>query len=150
MLDVVESALNGLRMTPCPGCSQRALSVPRSAGSPCEASCGACGACWDTLADVRVVGDSQRLHGNCCAGFRRHELRWQQTEGEAVHALRFETWAQDHVLLRPGDVATVLLEPGAIAAHAGRRRPPMPLIVANHTLRRVWALAGSAPVATLR
>ena len=32
----------------------------------------------------------------------------------------------------------------------GRPPAPMPLVVANHTLRGVWALVGAAPIATLR
>ena len=45
--------------------------------------------------------------------------------------------------------AGLLFEPGVLA-RARKRRRPMPLMVANHTMRRVWALVGSAPVATLR
>lgn len=147
MLDVVESGLNGLRMTPCPGCSQRALAAPREPLSPCAVTCNGCGRTWDALADVRVVRDPQRLVGNCCSGFRRHELHWRQDGDEQV--LAFETWAQDHVVLRPGDEVSLLFEPGVLA-RARKRRRPMPLMVANHTMRRVWALVGSAPVATLR
>ncbi len=90
---------------------------------------------------------------DCCAGFRRHELRWQQGPEAPEQTTRLQTWAQDRLLLRPGDLVSVLFDPGALEAVVRRRRrrqPPMPLVVANHTLRGVWALVGAAPIATLR
>jgi hypothetical protein len=64
----------------------------------------------------------------------------------------FQTWSQDHLLLRSGDRASLLFTSGDLAGGPVRRRAhrPLPLIVANHTLPGVWALAGSVPVATLR
>lgn len=151
MLGIVESALNGVRMTPCPGCGDRALVVPAGAVSPCVATCASCDHRWDALAEVTVVRDGRRMLGNCCSGFRRHELEWQQGPEHPVQTTKFQTWAQEHPLLRPGDVVSLLFNAGDLDPGAGaRRRPRAPLMVANHTLPGVWALAGSVPVATLR
>lgn len=152
MLDVVESALNGLRMTPCPGCAERALLAPAEPRSPCRVTCARCDGAWDVLAEVTVVADRARLRGNCCSGFRDHELTWSQEPGGAQHTTVLRTWAQDHLLLRPGDVVSILCEPGTSldGDGSGRRRRVMPLSVANHTLRGLWTLAGCAPVSPLR
>lgn len=148
MLDVVESVLNGLRMTPCPGCADRALRAPAIPESPCRVSCSRCERTWDALADVTVIGDRPRLLGNCCSGFRHHDLRWRQEPGDRPRTTLLRTWAQDHLVLRAGDIVSVLCEPGDLVG--GRERRVMPLIVGNHTLRGLWALAGSAPVRSLR
>ncbi len=152
MLDHVESTINALRMTPCPGCADRALRAPAQPDSPCRVTCARCSRTWDVLAEVTVVGDRARLRGNCCSGFRHHDLTWRQQPGGREQTTRLQTWAQDHLLLRPGDVVSVLCEPGDLLAgrEDGRRRRVMPLSVANHTLRGLWTLAGCAPVRTLR
>jgi len=148
MLDAVEAGLNSLRMMPCPGCGERALATPgRSTGAQ-VATCARCDGRFEALAEVRVVADPTSMLGGCCAGFRRHDLRWREEPGAPEHTTRFETWAQDHILLRPGDTVTLLFEPGDLQPR--RRGRPMPLMVGNHTMRRVWALVGSAPVITLR
>jgi hypothetical protein len=152
MLDLVESAVGDLRMTPCPGCADRALQAPPRPDSPCRVTCARCDRTWDVLAQVTVVRDRARLRGNCCSGFRHHDLTWRQGPGAREQTTRLRTWAQDHLVLRPGDVVSVLCETGDLLAGRddGRKRRVMPLIVANHTLRGLWALAGSAPVRTLR
>lgn len=148
MLDVVEAGLNGLRMMPCPACGQRALGAEDPARGVCAARCGRCDACFDAVAEVLVAQDLTRMRGDSCCGYRRHELRWRTAEGEPEQTTRFETWAQDHLALRPGDSVTLLFRAGELGpAFRGR---PMPLMVGNHTQRRVWALVGSVPVATLR
>ena len=148
MLDAVESALNGLRMTPCPGCADRALRVPAGPHSPCVVDCARCDRRWEAIGEVTVVRNAARLKGNCCSGFRLHDLTWAQEPGGAEQTTRFQTWAQDHLLLRSGDLVSVLFAPGDLLGTP--RRPPMPLIVANHTLRGIWGLPGCAPIATLR
>ncbi len=148
MLDVVETALNGLRMTPCPGCAVRALLAPARPDSPCRVTCARCERTWDALAEVTVIGDRARLRGNCCSGFRHHDLTWRQEPGDPPRTTLLRTWAQDHLVLRPGDVVSVLCEPGDLVSR--RERRAMPLIVGNHTLRGLWALPGSAPVRCLR
>mgnify|MGYP006946478941 CR=1 FL=1 len=152
MLDVVESAVNALRMTPCPGCADRALRAPPHPDSPCAVRCDRCDRTWDVLAEVTVVGDRARLRGNCCSGFREHELTWRQGPASAPHVTVLRTWAQEHLVLRPGDVVSVLCAPGDLHREPAGRRPRavMPLLVANHTLRGIWALVGSAPIRTLR
>jgi hypothetical protein len=151
MLDAVESAANALRMTPCPGCADRALLAPTHPDSPCRVVCARCDRSWDVLAEVLVVADRARLRGNCCSGFRDHDLAWRQEPGGPEHVTLLRTWAQDHLVLRPGDVVSVLCEPGdLLPGRVGRRARVMPFLVANHTLRGLWALAGSAPVWTLR
>ena len=120
MLDLVESAINALRMTPCPGCADRALRAPAVARLTLPASpARAATATWDVLAEVTVVGDRARLRGNCCSGFRHHDLTWRQEPGGREQTTRLQTWAQDHLVLRPGDVVSVLCEPGDLLA--GRR-----------------------------
>lgn len=148
MLDVVESALNALRMTPCPGCADRALLAPAAPDSPCRVACARCEGTWDALAEVTVLHDRARLRGNCCSGFRHHDVTWRQEPAGAAHTTLLRTWAQDHLVLRRGDVVSVLCEPGDLLGD--RQRRVMPLIVGNHTLRGLWALAGSAPVRSLR
>ncbi len=114
-------------------------------------TCARCERSWDALADVTVIRDPQRLRGNCCSGFRRHELIWRHEPDGEPHATGFQTWAQDRLLLRPGDVASLLFAPGDLEpGRDSRRRPRMPLLVANHSLRAVWALVGSVAVVTLR
>lgn len=149
MLDAVEAALNGVRMVPCPGCGERALGAP-SGPSPATLVCARCGGRFDALAEVLVLGDAERLRGTCCAGWRRHVLRWREPEGGPEQQVEFETWAQDHLLLLPGDTVSLLFAEGDLGRPHGRRDPLMPLMAANHTRRRAWALVGSAPVATLR
>jgi hypothetical protein len=148
MLHPVEAALNGLRMMPCPGCGVRALSIPRDVCGEQVATCARCDARFDALAEVEVVADPTRMLGGCCSGFRRHDLRWRGAPDEPERTTRFETWAQDHIRLRPGDRVSLLFDAGDL--HNARRGRPMPLMVGNHTLRRAWALVGSAPIATLR
>jgi hypothetical protein len=152
MLDLVESAINGLRMTPCPGCADRALLAPAQPDSPCRVVCARCDRTWDVLAEVTVVSGRPRLRGNCCSGFRHHDLTWSQEPGGREQLTLLSSWAQDHVLLRPGDVVSILCEPGALTeVRSGRReRRIMPLLVANHTLRGLWALVGCAPLRSLR
>ena len=149
MLDAVEAALNGVRMVPCPGCGERALGAP-SDPSPATLGCARCGGRFDALAEVVVVVDEERVRGACCAGWRRHRLRWREADGGAEHLVEFQTWAQDHLLLVPGDVVSLLFAVGDLDRPRRRRDPLMPLMAANHTRRRAWALVGSAPVATLR
>ncbi len=150
MAGVVESAVNSIRVTPCPGCASQVLHAS-GATSPCVVTCGSCDRSWVALADVTVVRNTRTLRGNCCSGFRRHELLWQQGPEHPQQTTRFQTWAQDRLLLRPGDVVSVLFEPRDLEAGSDtRRRPRMPLLVANHTLRAVWALVGSVAVVTLR
>lgn len=151
MFQAIEAALNGLRMMPCPGCRARALSTTADAEGQSIATCANCDARFDALAEVRVVADAFKLRGSCCAGYRRHDLRWCAGEEGAEHLTRFDTWAQDHILLRRGDVATLLFTEGELARPIRRLRVrAMPLMVGNHTLRRAWALVGSEPIATLR
>ena len=153
MPDLVQETVNSIRRAPCPGCGHQALVTPDTADSPCIVVCARCDREWEALADVIVVRDHWRLLGNCCSGFRRHELHWRQGPDEPEHTTRLQTWAQDRLLLRSGDVVSVLFDLGDLDAPVTRRRrrqPPMPLIVANHTLRGVWALVGAAPIATLR
>lgn len=150
MLDTVEAALNSVRMVPCPGCGDRALLEP-SGPSPTTLVCARCGERFDALAEVVVVDDAERLRGTCCAGWRRHRLRWREPGGGPEQELEFQTWAQDHLVLGTGDVVSLLFRDGDL--RRPRRRggaPLMPLMAANHTRRRAWALVGSAPVATLR
>jgi len=148
MLDAVEAGLNSLRMMPCPGCGERALAASQDgAGARC-AACARCDARFDALAEVHVIADRTSMLGGYCAGFRRHDLRWRAADDAPESMTRFETWAQDHILLRPGDVVTLLFGAGDLAPR--RRGRPMPLMVGNHTMRRAWALVGSAPVVTLR
>ena len=152
----MQETVNSIRRAPCPGCGEQALIAPDAAESPCVVFCARCDREWEALADVIVVHDHWWLLGSCCAGFRRHELHWRQGPDEPEHTTRLQTWAQDRLLLRSGDVVSVLFDRGDLAAPApGLRRrrrlqPPMPLVVANHTLRGVWALVGAAPIATLR
>jgi len=148
MLDAVEAGLNSLRMMPCPGCGRRGLSTAHGPTGRQMAICGWCDARFDALAEVEVLSDRTRMLGDCCGGFRRHDLRWRAEPDGPEHVTRFETWAQDHILLRAGDSVTLLFDEGDL--RPGRRRRPMPLMVANHTVRRIWALVGSAPVCTLR
>lgn len=148
MLDAVEAGLNSLRMMPCPGCGERALTRPHHGTGALSATCARCDKRFDALAEVLVVADPTSMLGGCCAGFRRHDLRWREAEDAPEHVTRFETWAQDHILLRPGDVVTLLFGAGDLSAR--RRGRPMPLMVGNHTMRRAWALVGSAPLVTLR
>ena len=155
MPDLVQETVNSIRRAPCPGCGEQALLAPDAADSPCIVVCARCDREWEALADVIVVRDHWWLLGDCCSGFRRHELCWRQGPGEPEHTTRLQTWAQDRLLLRDGDLVSVLFDRGALDAPVTRRRrrrrqPPMPLVVANHTLRGVWALVGAAPIATLR
>ena len=153
MPDLVPETVNSIRRAPCPGCGEQALTAPSSAESPCIVVCARCDREWEALADVIVVRDHWRLLGDCCSGFRRHELQWRQGPDAPEHTTRLQTWAQDRLLLRSGDLVSLLFDRGALAAPVTRRRrrdqPPMPLVVANHTLRGVWALVGAAPIATL-
>lgn len=149
MLDAVEAALNSVRMVPCPGCGERALLEP-SGPSPTTLACARCGGRFDALAEILVLGDAERLRGTCCAGWRRHRLRWREPGGGPEHVVEFETWAQDHLLLGRGDVVSLLFSEGDLSRPRRRRDRLMPLMAANHTRRRAWALVGSAPVATLR
>ncbi|HEY5142442.1 MAG TPA: hypothetical protein VII98_02960 [Solirubrobacteraceae bacterium] len=148
MFDAVEAGLNSLRMMPCPGCGERALAAREQSTGALVAACARCDGRFDALAEVEVVTDPTSMLGGCCAGFRRHDLCWREAPGAPERTTRFETWAQDHILLRPGDRVTLLFEPGDL--RPGRRGRPMPLMVGNHTMRRAWALVGSAPVVTLR
>ena len=155
MPDLVQETVNSIRRAPCPGCGEQALRTPDAADSPCIVVCARCDREWEALADVIVVRDHWWLLGDCCSGFRRHELHWRQGPDEPEHTTRLQTWAQDRLLLRSGDVVSVLFDRGDLEAPVTRRRrrrrqPPMPLVVANHTLRGVWALVGAAPIATLR
>ncbi len=153
MPDLVQDTVNSIRRAPCPGCGHQALLTPDPADSPCIVVCARCDREWEALADVIVVLDRRKLRGNRCSGFLRHELHWRQGPAEPEHTTRLQTWAQDRLVLRTGDVVSVLFDRGALGApitRRGRRQPPMPLIVANHTLRGVWALVGAAPIATLR
>lgn len=156
MPNLVQETVNSIRRAPCPGCGQQALLAPDTAASPCVVVCSRCDREWEALADVIVVRDRTQLRGDCCSGFRRHELHWRQEPDAPEHTTQLQTWAQDRLLLRSGDVVSVLFDRGAFDApvrpRRGRRRnePPMPLVVANHTLRGVWALVGAAPIATLR
>ena len=154
MPDLVQETVNSIRRAPCPGCGHQALLAPDVEDSPCIVVCACCDREWEALADVIVVRDDWRLLGNCCSGFRRHELHWRQGPEDPERTTRLQTWAQDRLLLRTGDVVSVLFDRGDLDApvkrRRGRRQPPMPLVVANHTLRGVWALVGAAPIATLR
>jgi hypothetical protein len=151
MADVVEAAVNSIRVTPCPGCGSQTLAARAGSLSPCVVTCSSCDRSWDALADVTVVRNTRRLHGNCCSGFRRHELLWRQGPEHPFETTRFQTWAQDRLLLRPDDVVSLLFEPHGLDAGSDTRwRPRMPLLVANHTFRAVWALVGSVAVVTLR
>ena len=125
----------------CPRCGECALDAARTASAPSEVRCTACGAEHEALADVTVLSDRVRRVGGCCAGFLRHDLQWRDaagTEGDT----RFETWVQDHVLLRPGDRASLLFAPGDLGREKGL---PMPMTAANHTLCVDWALPGAQP-----
>lgn len=151
MFQAIEAALNGLRMMPCPGCRARALSRPTTAAGAVTATCAQCDRHFDALAEVRVVADVSKIRGSCCAGYRRHDLRWRADEAGDEHLARFDTWAQDHIVLRPGDVVTLLFDPGELSKPVRRLSVrAMPLMVGNHTMRRAWALVGSQPIATLR
>ena len=136
------ATLTGL---PCPCCGERALR-PHPGPQPGPVACAACGAALEGVADVTVVSDRTRRIGDCCAGFVRHELQWHDRD-EVAGVTPFETWTQDHVLLRRGDRVSVLFPAGE---RGTRRRPPMPLVVADHTTGTVWPLAGALPVETLR
>ncbi len=148
MLDAVEAGLNSLRMMPCPGCGERALATPQQRSGAQIAACARCDARFDALAEIEVVADPTSMLGGCCAGFRRHDLHWREAAGTPERTTRFETWAQDHIALRPGDTVTLLFRAGDL--RPGRRGRPMPLMVGNHTMRRAWALVGSAPLVRLR
>ncbi len=151
MFQAIEAALNGLRMMPCPGCRARALSTPGGAQGAVTATCAQCDRRFDALAEVQVVADVSRIRGSCCAGYRRHDLRWRAADAEGDRLTQFDTWAQHHILLRPGDVATLLFDPGELSRPVRRLAVrAIPLMVGNHTLRRAWALVGSQPIATLR
>jgi hypothetical protein len=149
MLEAVETAMNGVRMVPCPGCGERALAAP-DGPSPTQVACGRCDARFDALAEVVVAAGEERLRGGCCAGWRRHELAWRETQGSAVRRLTFWTWAQDHLVLGEGDVVSLLFADGDLHRDLRRRERLMPLMAANHSRRRAWALVGSAPIVTLR
>lgn len=147
MTFVTGPAIATLTGLPCPQCGERALLRADDTGQPGRVSCAACGAGLDAVADVIVVSDRARTIGGCCAGFRRHDLRWRD-RGGADGATQFETWAQDRVVLAPGDRVSLVFPAGGAAPR--RRRPPMPLMVADHTTGTIWPLVGSVPVETLR
>ena len=136
---------------PCPSCTRRELDAePPGTEGPVTVRCAACGASFDALAEVTVLEDRAKLHGTCCAGWKRHDLRWRIEDAGDEGRTGFQVWAQDHVLLGRGDLVSLLFVAGDLARRATRRRPLMPLLVANHTRRDMWALAGCAPVATFR
>jgi hypothetical protein len=149
MRDAVEAAMNGVRMVPCPACGRRALRAP-AGPSPVSVDCAHCDARFDALADVVVVADVVRLKGTCCAGWRRHALSWREDEGGPVQRLTFWTWAQDPLALGAGNLASLLFADGDLRRSPRRGERLMPLIAADHTRRRAWALVGSKPIATLR
>ncbi len=146
MAEIASGAPAGLTGMSCPLCGERALAPDRSTLEIAPVLCLACGASHDAIADVTVLADRVKIVGGCCAGFLRHELRWSDAGGRDG-ITRFQTWAQDHVLLRPGDSASLLFAPGDLQRRKGT---PMPLSAANHTLGAVWALPGSLPVERLR
>lgn len=128
-----------LTRVPCAGCGQRALAQRPTAERPRAALCLVCGAAPDALPGFTVRRDRVTRVGGCCAGFLRHNVDWEADE-RAPQTTRFETWVQDHVLLRPGDLASLLFPPGELERRKG---VPMPLVAVNHTLDVSWALPGA-------
>ena len=112
-------------------------------------TCGACSARLDAVGDVTVLTDEARLVGGCCAGFRQHLVRWRARDGFEGETA-FETWPQDCVRLSRGDRVSLLFPAGRAEPRGRRARPPMPLMVADHTTGTIWSLVGSVPVRTLR
>lgn len=139
MAPLVVSHEDALTRVPCAACGQRALTRRPLPGRPLAALCLVCGAAPDTLAGLTVHQDRVARVGGCCAGFLRHSVAWEPDD-RVPATTRFETWVQDRVLLRPGDVASLLFSPGELERPRG---VPMPLVVVNHTLDVTWALPGS-------
>ena len=140
------AALSGL---PCPRCGERGFGRAPGGPQPVVVACSCCGAAFDAVADVTVVADRARRVGGCCAGFHHHQLLWRSSEDAPDGETAFETWTQDCIRFAAGNRATLLFGAGEIAL-GPVKRPPMPLMVADHTTGQVWALPGCVPVATLR
>lgn len=132
-----EAALTNV---PCAACGQRALAQQPTASRPCATLCLACGAAADALPGLTVRRARVTRVGGCCAGFLCHSVDWEEAGEHAPRPTGFETWVQDHVLLRPGDVASLLFPAGELERRKGL---PMPLVAVNHTLDVTWALPGA-------
>jgi hypothetical protein len=128
------------RTPPCPHCDGPGLidrPVPAD-GLEARLECAACGSRYDAVIGVTCLAVRRVTTGGCCAGFRRHEITFQDPAGPpgAERRIDFEVWTQDPVWIRPEDRFTVLLP----AATGRRRRPPAPDAVANLTLGAWWPL----------
>ncbi len=127
-------AARSFEQVPCPACDEPALEREHPGGAVGRVRCTGCGLAADAIVEVVVLADRRTRRGGCCAGFTRHELTWHAGEGE-VGRTDFETWAQDHVMLAPGDRVTALFPAGS----AGDARA-IPYLAIDHDRGESWRL----------
>ncbi len=124
---------------PCPRCGGRALRREDRLEPIGPVRCAACGLRADAVAEVVVDANRVRASGGCCgAGFRHHDLSWHTADEHAAGHTRFETWAQDRVLVERGDRVSLVFRPGEAAVLRGRA--PMPYLVVDHDRGDLWRL----------